>query len=54
MPLIIVIILGNNHAVLGQSHEGICATLRDMGLDLRGNGSTDRMYDEGDQNLAVG
>jgi len=26
----------------------------DMGLDLSGNGSSETMYDKGDQNLAVG
>jgi len=25
-----------------------------MGLDLSGNGSSEAMYEEGDQNLAVG
>jgi len=42
-----------------QSQEGdwarpICASLHDMDLDPFGNGLAETMYDEGDQNRAVG
>jgi len=32
----------------------ICASLHDMDLDPFGNGLAETMYDEGDQNRAVG
>jgi len=39
-----------------QSQEGVWASASeyDMGLDLSRNGSSETMYDEGDQNLAAG
>ena len=42
----------NRKKVIGRGP--ICANLHDMDLDPSGNGSTETMYDEGDQNLAVG
>jgi len=46
-------VTGHNHRkVFGQ--DTICASEYDMGLDLSRNGSSETMYDEGDQNLAAG
>jgi len=46
-------VAGHNHMkVIGR--DPICASEHDMGLDLSRKGSSQTMYDVGDQNLAAG
>ena len=46
-------VIGHSHRkMIGQ--DPICADLHDMGLGLYGNGWAETMFDEGDQNLAIG